>query len=128
MRNGAEMAHRAVMLRERPRLSSVHRSRRAPGWWAWGDVFGGQPVGLGPAPAHGRVVLFDQAHHLVAKQAAHVQVIRRLGPVANHHIHIALGQVGVVVRIGRQGQDFNRAQGAWALIRATSWGRKSGSR
>ena len=57
------------------------------------------------------MVLVHQAHHLVTKQTAHVQVIRRLGPVANHHIHIALGQVGVVMRISRQGQDFNRAQG-----------------
>ena len=73
------------------------------------DVLGGQPAFHIPAAPHGGVVLADQAHHLVAKQPAHVQIIRRLGPVADHHIHVALGQVRVVMRVSRQGQYLDGA-------------------
>ncbi|MNT52561.1 hypothetical protein D3C72_1895930 [compost metagenome] len=39
-----------------------------------------------------------------------MQVVRRLGPVADHHVHLALRQVRVIVRVGRQGQDLDGAQ------------------
>ncbi len=75
-----------------------------------GHVLGVEPVGLGPAPAHRRVVVADQAHHLVTEQAAQVQILRRLGPVADDHVHLALGQLVAVVGLAAEGMDFNGAQ------------------
>ena len=68
-----------------------------------GDMLGFQPgreVGGAPAAPHRRVVVRHHTHHLVAKQAAHVQVVWRRGPVTNHDVNLALSQLGAVVGHG----------------------------
>ena len=40
-----------------------------------------------------------------------MQVAWRLGPVADDHIHLALGQTAVVIGIARQGVNFDATQG-----------------
>ena len=79
------------------------------------DVLGLQPLGRIPAAAHGRVLGADQADHLVLEQAGHVQALRRLGPVADHHVHIALGQLHFVVRVAVERQDVHGAAGRLGL-------------
>ena len=60
-----------------------------------GDVFGFQPLLDVPAPAHGRVILADQADHFIGQQAPQVQVVRGLRPVSNDDIGLALRQLRV---------------------------------
>ena len=55
-----------------------------------GDVLGGEPRSGRPFAAKRGMLIAHEADHFVRKQFTHVQIIGRLGPIANHDIAITL--------------------------------------
>ena len=83
------------------RWASITPARR--GGWAGRDVLMAASQSARSSPAHRGWSRFDQAKTTSSPNRRPMcRSSGRLGPVANHHVHIALGQVGVVMRTGRQ--------------------------
>ena len=62
-------------------------------------------------PPNGRMLARHQAYHLVAEQAAHVQIVRGTGPVADDHVDLALLELLPVAGLARERIELDRTQG-----------------